>query len=182
MSNIVIPQFRVLLCTYEVFCVAHVQRASYVGNTVHVSYGWEPVVWVRWIPNVLYLHTCTVSMKAVLAVHMETLQKHLKSLKRCCNIGQLVGLGCPWQSHKFPILPGQTSMLKRAHGRKQAYGSHKARICFSYWMMMPLGGTVQTKLCQMQLRWRIKLVTEKCRLCRLKRIPVRSKVAYQSTD
>lgn len=53
--------------------------------------------------------------------------------------------------------------------------------CLSLWTM-PRGGTVQTQLCQMQLWWRIRLVPEKCHLCRLKWILVRSKVAYQSTD
>lgn len=78
-------------------------------DTVETLDSREPVLPVRSIPNVLYLHTYAVRMKAISASSAETLQKQLKSLDRCCSAGQPVCPGYPSQSHTYPIFPGQTS-------------------------------------------------------------------------
>lgn len=54
---------------------------------------------------------CTQTLhETIAAVHVGKLQKHLKSLQRCCHAGQPVCPGHLRQSCDYPIFSGQTSM------------------------------------------------------------------------
>lgn len=151
----VIPQHRVLLSMCRIFHVAGVQRAQHSQNTGRISLCWEPVLQVGSTHKASCVHTNIVH-ETITMVHVGKLQRHLKSFRRSCHVGQagyprvliisfcLVKLPCRGEHRE-----GSRSMEVKAQNS-----------CLSLWMM-PRGGTVQTQLWQMQLWWRIRLVPEK---------------------
>lgn len=174
----VVPQCRVLLSMCRMFHGARVQRTWHGQNSGHISQGWEPVLHVGSTTTCAHKHCAwnhRSSACGKIAETFEITRRMLPCWPACVSrLSQTeLWLSCfAWSNFH----------VEQSIGKEvDVWESEAQNSCLSLWMM-PRGGTVQTQLCQMQLWWRIRLMPEKCRLCRLKWILVRSKVAYQSAD